>query len=130
MRLAFNKRNLETLYDKYNQRICVHPDPLEFLYAYQDIRDREIAGLIASSLAYGKVAQILKSVSDALTVMGSSPFNFLKKSSFTSLLNAYKGFKHRFATGDHLSGMLIGVKRIIEGYGIDMEIEEQGNINP
>ena len=57
------KENLEGLYAQYNHRRYVHPDPLEFLYNYPDILDREIVGLIASSLAYGRVAQILKSVS-------------------------------------------------------------------
>ena len=60
------KTRLETLYKKYNKRAYVHPDPLEFLYEYKDIRDREIVGLIASALAYGRVTQILKSVSSVV----------------------------------------------------------------
>ena len=53
-------QNLCELYETYNHREFVHPDPLEFLYDYQDLRDREIVGLVASSLAYGGVRQILK----------------------------------------------------------------------
>jgi len=34
------------------RREFVHPDPLEFLYDYADQRDREVAGLVASCLAY------------------------------------------------------------------------------
>lgn len=52
------KTKLDSIYNQYNRRSFVHPDPLEFLYSYKDIRDREIAGLIASALAYGRVAQI------------------------------------------------------------------------
>jgi hypothetical protein len=44
------KATLQRLYRKYNRRCYVDPDPLVFLYRYRDIRDREIAGLIASSL--------------------------------------------------------------------------------
>ena len=57
------KNKLEELYNYYNRREFVHPDPLEFLYNYDDIKDRELVAIIASSLAYGRVAQILKSVS-------------------------------------------------------------------
>jgi len=31
---------LEGLYEKYNRREYVHPDPVELLYAYGDVRDR------------------------------------------------------------------------------------------
>jgi uncharacterized protein (TIGR02757 family) len=113
----FSKENLESLYNQYNRRMYLHPDPLEFLYAYEEIRDREIAGFVASALAYGKVSQILKSVSRVLQVMGTSPFEFLKNASFASLQNIYRDFKHRFATAEHLSGLLFGVKRIVERYG-------------
>ena len=70
------KGKLDSLYNLYNKRMYVHPDPLEFLYLYKDIRDREIVGLIASSLAYGRVAQILKSVSFVLDIMHPSPYLF------------------------------------------------------
>jgi len=52
------KCKLENLYQRYYQPKYIHPDPIEFLYLYKDIKDREIVGLIASSLAYGRVKQI------------------------------------------------------------------------
>lgn len=113
----FNKKNLDRLYKKYNRREYVHPDPLECLYAYDDVRDREIAGLIASSLAYGRVAQILKSVSYVLDIMGPTPAFFLKNTSAGSLRKAYADFRHRFAAGGNLSSMLIGAKQVILEYG-------------
>ena len=79
------KKKLDKLYNKYNRRKYVHPDPIEFLYQYNDFYDREIAGLIASSLAYGRVAQILKSVSFVLRIMEPSPYLFLKKTANKSI---------------------------------------------
>jgi len=61
MRHNVVKYHLEQLYHHYNSRQWVHPDPLEYLYDYPDLKDRETVGIIASSLAYGRVAQILKS---------------------------------------------------------------------
>lgn len=46
---------LEALYATYTRRAYVHPDPLEVLYDYPDLRDREVAALVAASLSYGRV---------------------------------------------------------------------------
>ena len=68
---------LEGLYRRLNRRRYVHPDPLEFLYAYECPRDREVVALLASSLAYGRVAQILKSVSAVLEKLGPRPARYV-----------------------------------------------------
>jgi len=111
------KNTLDKLYLKYNKKKFVHPDPLEFLYNYHDLRDREIAGFIASSLAYGRVAQILNSVSGVLDKMGSSPYAFIKNSTLSSLGKTCYGFKHRFAGDENLTAMLTGLKQVLEEYG-------------
>jgi uncharacterized protein (TIGR02757 family) len=108
--------NLCELYETYNHREFVHPDPLEFLYDYPDLRDREIVGLVASSLAYGGVRQILKGVKSVLVRM-ESPHAFLRDSSRGSLVRMFEKFKYRFTTGDELAGMLYGVKRVVEEHG-------------
>jgi len=107
---------MEDLYSRLNRRQYVHPDPLEFLYAYDDVRDREIVGLVASSLAYGRVAQILRSVSAILERM-PQPARFLADATAASLTKAFHGLKHRFTTGEDVAGMLLGVKRAMEHYG-------------
>jgi len=111
------KKKLDTLYNQYNKRRYVHPDPLEFLYSYKEIRDREIVGIVASSLAYGRVAQILKSVSFVLDKMNPSPYLFLKDSTYRSIYRAFKGFKHRFAGGSQLAALLVGIKNVIVRFG-------------
>ena len=107
------KNKLEELYNHYNRREFVHPDPLEFLYKYDDLRDRELVALIASSLAYGRVAQILKSVSAILDIMAPSPYLFLTGKPEKELLKSFTGFKHRFTTGEDMSDMLLAVKKMI-----------------
>ena len=108
---------LDNLYCIYNKIEYVHPDPLEFLYNYNDIRDREIVGFIASSLAYGRVAQILKSVSLVLDKMGPSPYIFLMNSKPSAIKNTFKGFKHRFADEKNLYAALTGLRFILTEYG-------------
>ena len=89
---------LESLYKKLNKRGLVDPDPLKFLYDYPDIKDREITGLVASSLAYGRVAQILKSVDKILLPMEGKPFDFVTSHNEKDLTAIYRGFVHRFTT--------------------------------
>ncbi|MEZ4524485.1 MAG: TIGR02757 family protein [Desulfobacterales bacterium] len=111
------KEKLEKLYQKYNRREYADYDPLRFLYDYENLHDREITALIASALAYGRVAQILKSVASVLQIMGPSPFLFLKENSPDILKKSFTGFRHRFATGAHLADLLIGAKNILHEYG-------------
>ncbi|MFC1885531.1 TIGR02757 family protein [Thermodesulfobacteriota bacterium] len=111
------KNTLDQLHRHYHRRDLVHPDPLEFLYRYNDIKDREIVGLIASCLAYGRVAQILKSVDQVLGPMNPSPYRFLKHTSFASIRRMFKTFKHRFACGEHMASLLSGIKDVTARFG-------------
>lgn len=116
-RRKLHKRELDNLYRRFNHRCYVHPDPLEFLYAYGDVRDREIAALLASALAYGRVAQILPRVSQLLGPMGSSPRAFLISTSRSDMEGLFGGFVHRFARGEHIRSLLMGMRRVLREYG-------------
>lgn len=108
---------LERTYKEYNCRRYVSPDPLQFLYAYEQVRDREIAALVAGLLAYGRVRQIIKSVSGVLCLMGCSPSAFLTDTSHAGLKRICAGFRHRFATGSELGLLLCAMKNVISSYG-------------
>jgi uncharacterized protein (TIGR02757 family) len=111
------KDRLEALYRRLNRREYIHPDPLEFVYCYEDSADREIVALIASSLAYGRVSQILKSVACVLGAMAPSPSAFVAESSLETCQRTLCDFKHRFATGDHLASLLMGAQQVLKEYG-------------
>jgi uncharacterized protein (TIGR02757 family) len=113
----FSNAELEKLYKTYNKKKYVHPDPLEFLYNFPDIHDREIVGLIASALAYGRVAQILKSVTRVLDKMGSSPFRFIQETKPSDFIKIYYGFKHRFTTHHDIAELMSALHRILKEYG-------------
>jgi len=112
--LMLDKEFLERLYGIYNRKKFVHPDPLEFLYRYPDPEDREIAGLVASSLAYGRVQQILVSVEKALAPLGDHPARELHDISPSKLAASYRGFKHRFTTDEDLVSLFIGARNAIK----------------
>lgn len=108
---------MEQLYAFYNSREFVHPDPLEFLYDYENPLDREIVGMVASSLAYGRVGQILKSVSAALSRMSHSPAAFILENGPASIDRSFRGFRHRFTAGDDLAGLLKALRKVILRHG-------------
>ena len=109
--------DLEELYRSYNRRDLVHPDPVELLYPFPDVREREMAGILASSLAYGNVRQIVRNARDALERMSPAPRVFLERSGPAEVRKAFRGFKHRFTTGGELSRFLEGLRRVIGMHG-------------
>lgn len=109
--------HLEALYHDYNRREFVHPDPLECLYRFDSPDDLEIAGLVASALAYGKVAQILKSVYRFLNIAGPRPASYIDHANQKDFISQFAGFRHRFAGGDHMASLLSGIKGVREEYG-------------
>lgn len=110
------KDKLEHYYKLYNQRRFVHPDPLEFLYNYSQKKDIEIVGIIASSLAFGRVAQILKSVSFVLDIMGSSPSLYLQNTSLPSIKKDFKGFVYRFVREKEIAALLCSLKNLLNEF--------------
>ena len=107
---------LEGLYEKYNRREYVHPDPVELLYAYGDVRDREIAGVVAAALAYGRAALIIKSAGSVLDVLGPSPVASLSGMTDAELMRSLKGFRHRFTTGYDMAMLLSGIRKALGRY--------------
>jgi len=108
---------LEELYKRYNIRAYVHPDPLEFLYNYNELRDIEIVGLIASSLAYGRVAQILKAVEKILAIMSASPYEYINGTAEKKIARDILPFKHRLTTGEEMRDLVLGIKKVLKQYG-------------
>jgi uncharacterized protein (TIGR02757 family) len=108
---------LEAIHRTCNKRSLVSPDPLQFLYDYDNPSDRELVGLIAASLAYGRVSQILKSVDDVLKEMTPSPVEFISRNSRKNFEHRFRNFKHRFTTGEDLALLLSGMKACLDESG-------------
>jgi len=125
------KRGLTNLYQTYNRREFVHPDPLEMVYRYAAVEDQEIAGLVSACLAYGRVNQILTSVARVLDLMDgtgtrSSPHAFLGCTTDRDLRKLLRGFTHRFTTGEEMAALLISIKRMIAEHGSLEELFASG----
>jgi len=108
---------LNKIYGQYNRKTLISPDPLEVLSNYKAIGDREIAGLIASSLAYGRVEQILKAVNYVLDILGKHPKQFILKNPNAKLKILFSNFKYRFTTSNEIYNLIIGIKKTIIKHG-------------
>jgi uncharacterized protein (TIGR02757 family) len=113
----FCRETLDQFYALYNRPEFIHPDPLELVRRYHTPLDREVVGMIASSLAYGRVHQILRSVSEVLRRMGESPSRFVQEHSPAVIRKTFQDFRHRFTGGDQLAALLCGIKGLIREYG-------------
>ena len=107
---------LEILYARYSHRELIKPDPLQFLYQYSSPADMEIVGFLGACLAYGRVQQIEKSLTDLLGRMGDSPSEFVRDFD-NRKRKKLKHFRHRFTTGDNISDLLMLLKKVLNQYG-------------
>ncbi|AYE36393.1 TIGR02757 family protein [Borrelia turcica IST7] len=107
---------LELIYNKYNKREFVHPDPLEFLYNYAEKEDVELVGLLSSSLALGRVEKILEAINRVLKPLGRNPSEKLKYFTKDDLNVIYKDFIYRFFKTEDIVRLIMTIKEIQNKY--------------
>ncbi|MFS8071109.1 MAG: DUF2400 family protein, partial [Byssovorax sp.] len=98
MRRDLLRLKMDDLYRHYDHRF-VDPDPLEFVRRQTTAADREVVGLIASSLAYGTVRQIKSSIGRVLETLGDSPAAAVDRLDAGQAARRLATFKHRFNDG-------------------------------
>jgi uncharacterized protein (TIGR02757 family) len=110
-------KQLKTILDDlYAGRSQAHlaNDPLSFCRRYDTPEDREVAGLIASSFAYGNVKIILRNLDAIFGRMGPSPRRFVEAFEPERGLALFAGFKHRFNDARDLCALLLAARTMIE----------------
>jgi len=109
------KHFLDTLYEEYGTSY-LETDPVSFPHRFSRDQDVEVAAFFSAILAFGKVAQIRKSVEDLLCRMGGGPYTFLLKSS-EYRDDALRGFRHRFVGEEEMSCLMEALSRLITRFG-------------
>ncbi len=111
-----SKELLEGLYEEYNRREHLHPDPVEAVYHYSGLVDREAAALASASFSYGQVKSIMKAVEKVLGYL-PEPGRDLSRLSLRELQEMFKGFRYRFTSGEEAAHFLYRIGEIIKEYG-------------
>ena len=110
------KEILEEIYEVYNRPLYIRPDPLQFLLPEGERPDKEIVGLIASSLALGRVGCIITAVSSVLERL-PSPREYLLSARESDIRKLFHNFVYRFFRTEHLAAFLAGIGRVLREYG-------------
>ena len=110
------KEKLDKLYEDYHSSF-LYSDPLKYLHLYKEPEDQEIVGMIASSLAYGRVERIFKSVESVLSIMGESPSDYVRKFDPARDSSNFDNFIHRFNKGEDIACLIWFMKQVLDEYG-------------
>jgi uncharacterized protein (TIGR02757 family) len=112
------KQKLEIHYKAFD-RTKLKPDPLQFLHLFNDERDIELIGFLASVFAYGNVKQIENTLCKLIKIFAGEPYQFIKKFSFQKDGKKLDNLKHRFYSDDDIKKLFIV---------LDKQINESGSI--
>lgn len=72
------KLELDKLVEKYETEDFIKDDPVQFLHKFKTKKDIEIAGFIASLLAYGSRKQFIKKLDEIFDIAQNEPLNFIQ----------------------------------------------------
>ena len=114
---------LESLRERYDTGAALALDPITVPLRFADPVDREAAAWLAASLAYGRVAPMLRAIDAALAPLGEHPAAFLRQSGEkairAALAKALKDWKWRFHTGADVVEWLLAWKRLDAEGGLE-----------
>ncbi|HQQ10467.1 MAG TPA: TIGR02757 family protein [Synergistales bacterium] len=116
-RIAFLAERFEEMYRCYNRPEYIEPDPVSTVRVYPDLLNREVAGVIASSLAYGRASQIVRSIRRVLGAMGENPGGFLIEADDQRVWEICNGFRHRFTDSRDLYELLVSMRNSLKEWG-------------
>ncbi len=97
---------LNRFYRTYDFRKRLLLDPIELPHQFKHARDIEIAGFLASSLAYGKVDLFKPVIAKILSIMGKSPHDFLTNFVITRHARLFQGIRYRFNKNEDILCLL------------------------
>lgn len=107
---------LEDIYSRFHKKELIKPDPIQFLGSYNDMEDREIAGLVCACLALGRVNSIITIITKVLAQL-PSPRKNLEEWDRGVLEKRFDWFVYRFFKKEDLVDLLLSIGRVIRKYG-------------
>ncbi|MEX0647966.1 MAG: TIGR02757 family protein [Balneolaceae bacterium] len=106
---------LKPFLDDINSRVeqpgYIQHDPVQFMHAFSDKRDMEIAGFLAATMAWGRRDIVISKVEDLLNRMSNSPFDFIMNYD-QAKISLFSSFKHRTFKPVDVHGILLALQQI------------------
>jgi uncharacterized protein (TIGR02757 family) len=110
------RRDLDRLHDLYNVPDSA-ADPVQFVWRYDDPRDREVVAAIASGLAFGRVSSVLASIERVLALLGPHPARFIEMMEVREARTVLAPVVHRWTRGDDLVALLVILRDLRARHG-------------
>ena len=111
------KQRLDEIYRAYHRPCYLAMDPLVCVHRFGEDGQIEIAGIVASALAYGRVEQIIASVNRVFEITGPDLLQFSSITSFREKSALLADFKHRFNDGIDIALLFECVKHVLAEHG-------------
>lgn len=91
-------------------------DPVGFVHRFEDPRDREVAGILASCLAYGRVRGIRRDLDRLFAILGP-PWEAVVERTWEDRREMLGRFRHRFTGGGEVVALLDSLGRVLAHFG-------------
>lgn len=111
------KLKLNDIYSKYHNKRFLKNDPLVWVHGFKNDKNIEIAGLIGSSIAYGRVEKIIESLYSVKKITGEDIFSFVMDTSYSKKNSLLNKFIYRFNNGTDFALLFECVKHSINKFG-------------
>jgi uncharacterized protein (TIGR02757 family) len=120
MTMVLSKNDLKDFLDakvlQYNTVDFIEPDPISVPHRYSLKEDIEIAGFLASSIAWGNRKMITKNGHRMMDLIGNSPYDFVMSHNDYQL-DKLDGFVHRTFNSDDFKHFIRALKHIYNNKG-------------
>lgn len=107
---------LEYLHDKYNRPEFIEADPISVPYSFADLRDKEIAGFFAATIAWGNRKAIVRSARRMMEYMDNAPYDFVCNASDEEL-QRLQTYVHRTFNGQDFTDFVVAMRGICRKWG-------------
>ena len=109
---------LDDLLARYHREDVADRDPIRFVRGRPGLADRELAGLVAALLAYGRVEQLLKSIGRVMVRLDPCPSSTIDSCADLRGLERRLGrLSHRWTTGGEIAALLWAARGLQHGHG-------------
>ena len=107
------KPSLDEWVYRMEQPAYIDSDPIQFLHAFQDANNINVAGFFTATMAWGKRSIVIAKVDDFLSRMSYKPVEFI--GNFTESDFEYlKGFKHRTFNDEDMYWLIKTIQSILK----------------
>ena len=92
-------------------------DPLGLVHRYAEPLDREIVGLLAASVAYGRVGLFLPRLEALFDALGPAPGAAARDLPYKKLLHLCRDFNYRMTGPEEVASLLAGAGQLVREHG-------------